>query len=103
MPRFNTGARQGRAAERLNPPRCSPLTLISTPLPACWRSVSRIARGVGVDLHDRYFVPGFADVLVERDQAWLVGLDELEQARHTLPLAFELPRLEPVGGDEDER
>ena len=34
---------QGWAADRMNPPRCSPLTLISTPLLACSRSVARIA------------------------------------------------------------
>ena len=34
---------QRSAADRVNPPRCSPLTLMSTPLPACCRSASRIA------------------------------------------------------------
>ena len=39
----NAVVRQLWAAERVNPPRCSPFTLISTPLPACCLSVSRIA------------------------------------------------------------
>jgi hypothetical protein len=31
------------AADRVKPPRCSPLMAISTPLPACWRSISKMA------------------------------------------------------------
>ncbi|MFL5961525.1 MAG: hypothetical protein ACJ757_01345 [Gaiellaceae bacterium] len=114
------------------------MTLTSTPLPACWRSSSRIAsvglaedlnahrrverfrvrlhralandlhvglhrRSVWVDLHDGHLIAGFVGVLVERDQSWFVGLDELNEARHAFPLALERPRLETVRGDEDER
>src|SRR5258706_12126903 len=60
-------------------------------------------RGVGVDLDDRHFVAILIHVLVERDQPWLLGPNELDEARHTLSLAIELPWLEPVGGDKDER
>src|SRR5207248_155717 len=42
-PRNDSLLAHGWAADRVKPPRCSPLTLISTPLPACWRRVSRIA------------------------------------------------------------
>jgi hypothetical protein len=113
----------------MKPPKCSPLTLISTPRLACCRRVSRIAcvgrpntwmctvavkrsrvgllraladdfqmrfdrLGVGVNLHDRYLVFGLVYVLVERDESWLVGLDELDEARHPVALKVEAPRLQ---------
>jgi hypothetical protein len=40
-----------------------------------------------VDLHDGHFVAGVVDEFVERDQPRLAGLDELDEAGHTLALA----------------
>ena len=57
---------------------------------------------VGVDLDNRDLSAVIVDVLVERDQPWFVRLDEIDEARHSLPLVGELPWLEPVGRDEDE-
>src|SRR5207249_3940839 len=59
--------------------------------------------GIRVDLDDRDLGALLVEVLVERDQLWLVRLDEIDEAWHSRPLVFELPRLEPVGGDENER
>ena len=42
-------------------------------------------------------------VLVERKQPGFVLLNELHQPRHPLALVLELPFLEPVYGNEDER
>ncbi len=54
-------------------------------------------------LNDRDLGALLVDVLVERDHAWLVRVDEIDEARHSRPLGVELPGLEPVGGDENER
>jgi hypothetical protein len=43
------------------------------------------------------------DVLVERDQPRLVRFDEVDEAWHSPLFVGELPWLEPIGGDEDER
>jgi hypothetical protein len=56
-----------------------------------------------MDLHDGDLVARLVDVLVERDQARLVGLDELDQVRHALALAVEPPGLQAIRRDEDER
>lgn len=41
-------------------------------------------------------------VLVECDQPGFIRLYEVDEVRHTLPLAVELPVFELVGRDEDE-
>ena len=64
--------------------------------------VKRHRFGVGVDLDNRDLGTCLVDVLVERDHPRLVRLDEVDEARHTVPLVGELPWLEPVGRDEDE-
>lgn len=67
------------------------------------RNVRLHRGGVGVNLDNRDLVAGFADVLVERDQAWLIGLDEFDETRHARSLAVKSPRLETIRCDEDQR
>src|SRR5258708_5129749 len=59
--------------------------------------------GVRVDLDDRDLGAVLVRVFVERDQPRLVRGDEVDESRNSLPLVGELPWLEPVGRDEDER
>jgi hypothetical protein len=59
--------------------------------------------GVRVNLDNRNLISGFVHVLVERDQAWLVGLDEFDETRHARSLAVKSPRREAIRCDEDQR
>jgi hypothetical protein len=65
--------------------------------------VKRHRVSVRMDLDDRDLRALFVRVFVECEQLWFVRLDEPDQAWHSRPLVVELPRLEPVGGDENER
>jgi hypothetical protein len=56
-----------------------------------------------VNLDNRNLISGFVHVLVEGDQAWLVGLDEFDETRHARSLAVKSPRLEAIRCDEDQR
>src|SRR5690349_22540500 len=67
------------------------------------RNVCLHRGGVRVNLDNRNLISGFVHVLVERDQAWLVGLDEFDETRHTRPLAVKSPRFEAIRCDEDQR
>ena len=51
------------------------------------RNVRLHRGGVRVNLDNRNLISGFVHVLVERDQAWLVGLDEFDETRDTRSLA----------------
>src|SRR5215831_7355339 len=53
-------------------------------------------------LDDCHLTAFLIDVLVERDQPRLIGLDETGQGRGALLLGVESALPEPVGGDEDE-
>jgi hypothetical protein len=55
-----------------------------------------------VNLDDRDLSAVIVGVLVEGDQPRFVRRDEIDEARHSLPLVGELPWLESVGRDEDE-
>src|SRR5438309_2043902 len=57
---------------------------------------------IGMDLHDCHLRPFVVCVLVERDQTWFVGFDEIDQPGHPPALGLALSRLESVGRDEDE-
>jgi len=59
--------------------------------------------GVRMNLDDCHLAAFLVDVLVERDQPRLMGLDEAGQRRDALLLGVESAVPEPVGGDEDER
>ena len=67
------------------------------------RNVRLHRGGVRVNLDNRNLISGFVRVLVERDQAWLVGLDEFDETRNARSLAVKSPRLEAIRGDEDQR
>src|SRR5262245_18114329 len=54
-------------------------------------------------LDDCHLAAFLVDVLVERDQPRLTGLDEAGQRRDALWLVVESALPEPVGGDEDVR
>ena len=54
-------------------------------------------------LDDCHLAAFLIDVLVERDQPRLTGLDEARQRRDALLLGVESAIPEPVGSDEDER
>src|SRR5439155_1910130 len=58
---------------------------------------------IGMHLHDRDLGAIGADVLVEREQTRLSGVDELDEPRHTIALSYAVTGLETVGGNEDER
>src|SRR6516165_4850583 len=58
---------------------------------------------VGMNLDDCHLAAFFVDVLVERDQPRLMGLDEGGQRRDALLFGVESAVPEPVGGDKDER
>ena len=59
--------------------------------------------GVRMYLDDCHLAAFLVDVLVERDQPRLMGLDEAGQRRDTPLPGVESAVPEPVGGDEDER
>ena len=59
--------------------------------------------GVRMNLDDCHLAAFLIDVLVERDQPRLMGLDEAGQRRDTPLPGVESAVPEPVGGDEDER
>src|SRR5580765_7163997 len=67
------------------------------------RNVRLHRGGVRVNLDDRNLISGFVHVLVERDQAWLVGLEKFDEARHARSLAVKSPGLEAIRCDEDQR
>ena len=56
-----------------------------------------------MDLDHRDLRSFLVGELVEREQPWLVRLDEIDEARDSRLLLSELSWLESVGGDEDER
>src|SRR4029078_581178 len=57
---------------------------------------------VRVDLDDCYLGAVLVDVLVECDQAGLIGRDEVTQLWNTPLFVLKCTLLEPVRGDEDE-
>jgi GNAT superfamily N-acetyltransferase len=67
------------------------------------RNVGLHRRGVRVDLDYRHLVTGFIRVFVERDDSWLVGLDELNESWYARSLPLEPSRLQAIGRDEDQR
>jgi len=65
--------------------------------------VKRHRLRVRVDLDDATSVPSSFAYSLNAISAWLVRVDELDEAWQSRALIVELPRPEPVGGDENER
>jgi len=57
---------------------------------------------VRMDLDNSYLRSLVVRVLVESDETWFIGFDELHQSRDASPLSLELSRLQSVRRDEDE-
>src|SRR5712691_9242805 len=54
-------------------------------------------------LHDSNLSSFVIDVLIEGDETWLIGFDEVDQSRDAQSLGVKLSRLQSVRRDEDER